>query len=312
MRLYAPPLPREGHRPWLPPAVRYTMAAASEVVQDRVALLGLLALALVIALAVLAPLVAPYDPARQDILRRLKPPLWMAGAAPGHLLGTDPLGRDVLSRIIFGARASLVVGFAVVFVAGSVGTVIGMISGYYGGTVDEAIMRLTDIQTAFPGLLLALTILTVVGPSVTTIVIALSINGWMVYARMVRGQVLSLREQPFVEAAISVGCRPRRVIFGHVLPHLASPLLTLSTLELARIILAEAILSFLGMGVQPPDTSWGLLISDGHDYLDTAWWVSTFPGVAISLTVLSANVVASWLRTAADPAQRVRQGGPGG
>ena len=311
MQLYAPPLARERRPLRLPAAIRSTMAAASGVVQDRMALAGLVVLTVVIAMAIFAPLVAPYDPVHKDILRRLKPPLWVAGAAPGHLLGTDALGRDVLSRIIFGARASLVIGFAVLLVAGSVGTLVGMISGYCGGTVDEILMRLTDIQIAFPGLLLALTILTVVGPGVDTIIIALAINGWMVYARLVRGQVLSLREQQFVEAAISVGCKPGRVLFGHVLPHLASPLLTLSTLELARVILAEAILSFLGMGVQPPDISWGLMMSDGHDYLDTAWWVSTFPGVAVSLTVLSVNVLANWLRTTADPTQRFRQGLPG-
>lgn len=292
----------------MPPVVRYTMSAAAEVVQDRVALIGAVIFAGFVIMAIFAPILAPFDPGAQDILVRLKPPFFMAHSVPGHWLGTDNLGRDILSRLIHGARVSLFVGLSVVAVAGSVGTVLGLISGYFGGKVDDLIQRITDIQTAFPGLLLALTILTMVGPSVTNIVIVLSINGWMVYCRMVRGQVLSLREQQYVEAAQSVGCKSRSIIFSHILPNLASPLLTLAILEMARVILAEAILSFLGMGVQPPDSSWGLMIAEGHDYLDTAWWLITLPGIAVALAVLSINVLASWLRTAADPAQRFREG----
>lgn len=295
----------------MPPLVRSALAGFSEVMRDRLALAGAILFAIVLLTAIFAPLLAPYDPNDNDVLQRLQPPVWMDGGSMAHILGTDELGRDMLSRLIFGARASLTVGFAVVLFSGVVGNVVGMISGFFGGTVDQVIMRIVDTQVAFPGLLLSLVILTVVGPSLQTVIIALGINGWMVYARMARGQVLSLREQPFVEAAIAAGCKPRRVILAHVLPNLASPIMTLTTLEMARIILAEAILSFLGMGVQPPDTSWGLMMADGHDYLDSAWWISTFPGIAVALTVLSVNILSSWVRTAADPTQRYRTGASG-
>jgi peptide/nickel transport system permease protein len=292
----------------MPPLARYAMAAASEVVHDRVALTAAIILGTVFMMAIFASQIAPWDPADKDVLRRLKPPFWEEGGSLQNLLGTDHLGRDVLSRLIHGARVSLLVGFAVVLFAGTVGTITGMLAGYYGGRVDDAIMRVVDVQTAFPGLLLALVILTMVSPSLESVIIVLGINGWMVYARMARGQVLSLREQQFFEAAVAVGCKARRIIFGHVLPNLASPVLTLAALEMARIILAEAILSFLGMGVQPPATSWGLMIAEGQDYLTNAWWLVTLPGLTIGITVLAVNLVASWLRTNADPAQRFRQG----
>jgi ABC-type dipeptide/oligopeptide/nickel transport system permease subunit len=276
------------------------------VARDKFALIGILFMLVIIISAVFAPWVAPMDPNDGDIARRLKPPAWESGDW-SNLLGTDQQGRDLLSRIFWGGRSSLVIALSVVVLAGSFGTLIGLLAGYFGGKVDTLLMRLTDVQTAFPGLLLALLILTMVGPSVTALIIVLSINGWMVYARMMRGQVLSLREMPFIEAAQAIGANHRRVMFRHLLPNLASPLLTLGTLEFARIILAESILSFLGVGVQPPDMSWGLIIADAADYFQTNWWFSTFPGLAIALTVLSVNVVASWLRTQADPLQRSRR-----
>lgn len=253
---------------------------------------------------------APHDPAEQDLAHRLWPPAWIEKGAMDHLLGTDQLGRDILSRMIFGSRVSLIVGACVVLVAGGVGTTLGLIAGYYGGRIDNLIMRLVDLQTAFPGLLVALAIITMIGPSVRNIIIVLSINGWMVYARMIRGTTLGLRNSLFVDAARSIGCRNNRIIFLHMLPNLASPLITLGTLELARIILAEAVLSFLGMGIQPPASSWGLMINDGHTYITLAWWLVTFPGIAIALTVLSVNLVATWLRAISDPLQRQKQFGP--
>ena len=278
----------------------------TSVARDKIALAGFIFLLIIILSAIFAPVVAPHDPTDGDIARRLKPPAWESGDW-NYILGTDTQGRDLLSRIIWGSRASLIVGVSVVLLAGTFGTMVGMVAGYFGGWADSILMRLTDIQTAFPGLLLALLILTMVGPSLPALVIVLSINGWMVYARMMRGQCLSLREMPFIEAATSIGATHRRILWRHVLPNLASPLLTLSTLELARIILAESILSFLGLGIQPPDVSWGLIISDASDYFHTNWWFATFPGLAIALTVLSVNVVASWLRTNADPTQRSRK-----
>jgi peptide/nickel transport system permease protein len=289
-------------------AMDNSRALMTSVARDKFALLGIIFLLVIVLSAILAPWVAPMDPNDGDIARRLKPPAWESGDW-SNLLGTDQQGRDLLSRIIWGSRSSLIIGLSVVAVAGSFGTLIGLLAGYFGGKVDSLLMRLTDIQTAFPGLLLALLILTMVGPSVPALIIVLSINGWMVYARMMRGQVLTLREMPFIEAARAIGANHRRVMFRHLLPNLASPLLTLGTLEFARIILAESILSFLGLGVQPPDMSWGLIIADASDYFQTNWWFSTFPGLAIALTVLSVNVVASWLRTHADPLQRSRRAG---
>lgn len=279
----------------------------TELSRDRVALFGLLIMVGVVSMAIFAPFISPHDPTEMNISLRLMPPAWDAQGSLNYLLGTDQLGRDILSRIIYGSRVSLIIGVGVVAIAGTFGIFIGLISGFYGGRIDEVLMRITDIQTAFPGLLLALTIITIIGPSVQNLIIVLAINGWMVYARITRGIMLSMRELPYMDAARVIGCRTRRIIFLHALPNLMSPLLTLSTLELARIILAEATLSFLGLGIQPPDASWGLMIADGHDYITRAWWLVTLPGIAIALTVFGVNLVASWLRVYSDPTQRMRQ-----
>jgi ABC-type dipeptide/oligopeptide/nickel transport system permease subunit len=292
------------------PLLRQLSSILGRLMQDKVALVATIFLVLLLLAAIFAPYVAPHDPAEQDLTHRLWPPAWAAKGTTNHLLGTDQLGRDILSRMIYGSRISLVVGVAVVVVAGGVGTVVGLISGFYGGGVDNVLMRLVDLQTAFPGLLVALAIITMIGPSVRNIIIVLSINGWMVYARMIRGTALGLRNSLFVDAARSIGARNGRIIFLHMLPNLASPLITLATLELARIILAEAVLSFLGMGIQPPASSWGLMINEGHAYITMAWWLVTFPGIAIALTVLSVNLVATWLRAISDPMQRQKQFGP--
>jgi peptide/nickel transport system permease protein len=275
-------------------------AALRELVSDRVGLFGFVVVLLLVTVAVFAPLLAPHDPSAQSLSTRLTHPFhsW------SHPLGTDNLGRDVLSRLIYGSRISLEVGILVVAIAGTAGTILGMTSGYFGGKVDSTVMRVVDTQIAFPGLLLALLIIAVIGPSLKAIVIVLSLDGWMVYARVTRGIVLSVRQAPYVEAAEIVGCRARRLIGRHILPNLASPLLTLGVLEFARIVLAEAALSFLGLGIQPPDVSWGLMLSDGADFLFSAWWVVTFPGIAIALTVLGVNLFASWLRVVSDPQQR--------
>jgi peptide/nickel transport system permease protein len=274
-----------------------------ELLRSGTGLFGLGVLVLTVVAAVFAPALAPYSPTKQDLGNRLQPPIWWGGTTE-HLLGTDQLGRDLLSRMLFGARVTLFVSFAVVLIAGTFGIVVGLISGYVGGLTDTVIMRVIDTLLAFPGILLALVILYAVGPSVTLLVVVLSINGWMVYARMARGSVLTLRKSEYVEAAEVVGARPVRIMFRHLLPNLASPLLTLAVLEFARIILAEAALSFLGYGVQPPKSSWGLMIAQGQNYLSSAWWLVVIPGIAISLTVLASNLFASWLRIYADPRQR--------
>lgn len=275
-----------------------------EILHDQAGLAGLALVVLLVTIALAAPLIAPHDPAAQDLRARLLPPVWLDKGSWNHLLGTDHLGRDVLSRLIHGSRVSLAVGVGVVLLAGGFGTVMGLLAGYFGGRTDGFIMRWVDTQVAFPGLLLALVILAVVGPSIVSLIVVLSINGWMVYARMVRGSVLSVRQLPYVEAAEMIGCRSRRVVFRHILPNLVSPLLTLAILEFARIVLAEAALSFLGLGVQPPATSWGLDVASGKEYMFRAWWLVTFPGAAIAATVLGINLLASWIRVASDPQER--------
>lgn len=268
---------------------------------DKAAMVGAAYLMLLVVTAIIAPLLAPYDPAAQSLGDRLLAPAWGEGGSLDHVLGTDNLGRDVFSRIIYGGRISLSVGFSVVAVAGAIGVTAGLIAGYKGGRTDAVIMRVVDTQVAFPGLLLALIILSVIGPSVGTVILVLSINGWMVYARVTRGAVLSVKERGHVDAAELIGAKPKRVVLKHILPGLTAPLITLAILEFARIILAEAALSFLGLGVQPPNTSWGLDVAIGRDYLFNSPWLIVFPGIAIALTVLSANMFASWLRVRSNP-----------
>jgi peptide/nickel transport system permease protein len=278
-----------------------------ELWRDRAAFAGAVFLLALVLIAIFAPLIAPYAPNAQSLQDRLTPPVWADGGTWSHPLGTDNLGRDVLSRLIYGARVSLLVGVVVVAMAGVFGTLMGVVAGYRGGRTNSLIMRIVDTQMAFPGLLLALIILVTVGPSMMTVIIVLAINNWMIYARVSQGIVLSVKETPYVEAAEIVGCKARRVVLRHVLPNLAAPLLTLGTLEFAAMVLSEAALSFLGVGIQPPQTSWGLDVAIGKDYVFSAWWLVTFPGLAIALTVLSINLVASWLRVTADPTEREKR-----
>ena len=278
-----------------------------EIQRDKSGLAGFIMLTLLVAMALAAPLLAPHDPGAQDLRSRLTPPAWTEKGTIDHVLGTDHLGRDVLSRVIYGSRVSLVVGAAVVLLAGGFGVLMGLLAGYLGGRMDSFVMRWIDTQVAFPGLLLALIILAVVGPSLLTVIVVLSLNGWMVYGRMTRGAVLAVRQTEYVEAAEMVGCTSGRIIFKHILPNLTSPLLTLAILEFARIVLAEAALSFLGLGIQPPATSWGLDVANGKDYIFRAWWLVTMPGIAISVTVLAVNLLASWLRLISDPQEREKQ-----
>lgn len=281
--------------------LRTMQSTVTELWSDKPGLFGVFVMILMVVLALFAPWIAPYGPDEQSLIDRLQAP------SADHWMGTDQLGRDVLSRVIYGTRVSLEVGLGVVALAGTFGVFMGLMAGYRGGRTSSFIMRWVDTQVAFPGLLLALIILSVVNPSLKSIIIVLALNGWMVYARITRGIVLSTREKPYVESAQLAGCKSRRVIFRHILPNLASPLLTLAVLEFARAVIAEAALSFLGLGTQPPAVSWGLMIAEGRDYIFSAWWVITFPGIALSLTVLGANLFASWMRITADPMQRERR-----
>jgi peptide/nickel transport system permease protein len=261
-------------------------------------------LALVVVSAVFAPLIAPYDPNAIDIINRLAPPAWAPGGSTAHLLGTDELGRDILSRIIYGARTSMTIGLVVVAIGMTTGTTAGLLASFRGGWVDTLVMRIVDIQFSFPSLLMAMALVFALGAGETTIIIALSMDAWLVYARLGRSMVLSVRNTTYIDAAKTIGCSNPRLVWRHVLPNVLSPLVTLAVLEFARLVLAEATLSFLGLGIQPPLVSWGLMLNTGEDYLTVAWWLITFPGLALTLTVLSANVVASWLRVAADPLQK--------
>jgi peptide/nickel transport system permease protein len=286
-----------------PSGVARAKVLLRRVRRNRFALGALVLLAVLVVMTVIAPLVTPFDPTAQLLSGRLRPPLSELQGEM-HLFGTDQLGRDLFSRVLVAGRASLLIAVIVVLVAGTIGTVLGLIAGYYGGWVDSAIMRAVDLAVAFPGLLLTLAILAVIGPSVTNVIVVLVLTGWMVYARNIRARVLSLRRQVFIDAAIANGCEPVRVIRRHILPNVMNPLVPLAMLEMARVILVEAILSFLGMGIQPPQVSWGLLVSEGREYVTSAWWLPAFPGLAIMLTTLLVNVVASQLQTSSSDGGR--------
>ena len=260
--------------------------------------LNLVAIALIAvfaACAILAPLLAPYDPLLQDLGSRLQPP------SSAHWLGTDSLGRDIASRILYGARISLVIGVVVVASAGVVGTVIGLVAGYAGGLVDEALMRLTEVFLAFPALILAMAIAGALGPSLTNAIIAIAAVTWAVYARLTRGQILSLRRREFVEAARAIGASRVRILWHHLLPNAIAPLMIQASFDLGSSIIAAAGLSFIGFGAQPPTPEWGVMISEGRNYISTQPWLSLFPGLAILLAVGSFNLLGDGLRDAFDP-----------
>ncbi|MGH7320386.1 MAG: ABC transporter permease [Candidatus Rokuibacteriota bacterium] len=280
-------------------------ALTRRLVRRRTALFGLVVIAAVLAAALFAPLLTLFDPLEQDIAQRLKPPGGTNERGQIHWLGTDHLGRDILARILFGSRIALLVGFSAVAIAGTLGLAIGLVAGYFGGRTDDALMRLADIQLAFPFILLAIAVIGVLGPSLRNIIAVIGISGWVVYARIVRGEVLSLREREFVQAAVAMGSDHRRVILRHIVPNAFTPWLVIATLDMARVIIVESALSFLGLGVQPPTPTWGGMLADGRSYLSTAWWLATFPGLAILLTVLGINLLGDGLRDTFDPRLKV-------
>ena len=243
----------------------------------------------------------PRDPALQKTAVRLEPPGIIFEDGTIAILGTDQLGRDVLSRAVFGVRASLFVGVSSVLLAGLVGVGLGLIAGYFGGSWDMAIMRLADVQLAFPGILMALALTAALGPSVRNLIIALTVTGWVLYARLVRGVVLSVKEREYVESAQALGAGNSRIILRHVLPNVISPVIIVAALDLGRMILAESSLSFLGLGIQPPTPSWGSMIADGRSYLFNAWWVSTFPGLFLAGTVMVIALLGDAVRDRLDP-----------
>jgi peptide/nickel transport system permease protein len=288
-----------------PSADREWVTLLRRLVRRRTALFGMLVVLGVMLAAVLAPVVSPFDPLEQDIGQRLREPGWQDAQGRLHPLGTDHLGRDILARIVFGSRIALVVGLAAVAISGVLGMLIGLVAGYFGGRVDDFLMRLADIQLAFPFILLAIAVIGVLGPSLQNIIIVIGVSSWVVYARVVRGEVLSIREREYVQAAIALGSQHWRVLRHHVLPNTLTPWLVVATLDMARVIVIESALSFLGLGVQPPTPTWGGMLADGRVYLSTAWWLATFPGLAILITVLGINLFGDGLRDTLDPRLKV-------
>ncbi len=275
----------------------------------KTAVAGIVIVVLMVMVAILAPVLAPMSPQTQDLRSRLKGPGFV-DAAGTHLLGTDQLGRDVLSRLIIGARLSLTVGVSAVLLGGTVGLLIGLVSGYVGGWADSVLMRFIDMQLAFPFLLLALTIVAVLGPNVRNVVIVLAITSWTAYAKVVRSATLAVKNQVFVEAAQAIGAPHLRIMLRHILPNIISPFIVVATFQVSRLIIAESSLSFLGLGVPTTIPTWGGMLSDGREYLVDAWWIAVFPGFMLMLASLSINLFGDGLRDALDP-KHIDEAGPG-
>ncbi len=262
---------------------------------------------LLLGAALLAPLLAPHDPFVGTLADRLMPPVWMSGGDPSYLLGTDVLGRDILSRLLYGARVSLLVAALAVLGAGIVGSAIGICAGYMGGWVDSLLMRIVDLAISLPMILIALLIGVLVGPSLTNIVVIIGVMLWSQFARMSRNETLRVSRLAYVDLARTAGCSPLRIAFEHVLPNVAAPLIVLGTLQVGTVIIMEASLSFLGVGVPPPAPAWGTMIAEGRSYVLSAWWICIFPGLAILLTVLVANMLGDGLAEALDPGRRLER-----
>ncbi|MCK6626468.1 MAG: ABC transporter permease [Anaerolineae bacterium] len=296
--LAGPLKPADQVSPWLQrrpnPTVRFLQRAA-------LPLIGAAILLLIIAVALLVPLISPFDPYRQDLRGRLQSPGWVDKEGRSHLLGTDQLGRDILTRVTLAARLSLGIGLVAVAGAGLAGVVLGLISGFYGGYFDDIIMRLADLQLALPLILLALAIVALLGPSITNVIIVFIVTGWPVFARTVRASTLSLRQREFIEAARCLGCPTLRILVYHILPNVARPLIVIASFELGKVIIYESSLGFLGMGAQPPTPTWGNMMAEGRAYLDTAWWLVFFPGIALVLTAAAANYIGDGINEFFDP-----------
>jgi len=260
---------------------------------------------LLVLTAILAPKLAPHSPDLTSLTERLLPPFFANGGGTTYLLGTDLLGRDILSRVIFGARVSLSVSMMVILITAGIGTILGIIAGYLGGRTETLLMRVTDVSLSFPAILIAILLAVILGPSFWTVVAALSLLGWAPYARLIRGEALRLRQADFVTQARIIGSSPMRIMTRHIFPNVINPLIVLATLQVGMVILTESALSYLGAGIPPTTPSWGNMVADGRNQIDTAWWISFFPGIAIGLVVLSGNFLGDWLRDKLDP--RLRQ-----
>ena len=273
---------------------------ARQIRRHGLGVVGLLLAVVVVVVALAAPLLAPHNPITSDFAAGLKPP-----GTPGHPLGTDQLGRDLLSRVLYGARIALFIGFCTVLLTAFVGGLLGLLAGFFEGWAGAVLMRIADVQLSFPFILLALTINAIVGLGLRNIIISLSAAGWVVYARVVRGEVLSVKRREYVQAAAALGMSRARMLFGHVAPNVAPSIIVVASLQFSQFIVAEAAISFLGFGVQPPTPAWGSMLSESRDFLYVAWWLAAFPGAALALTALGINLVGDWLRDVLDPKLRV-------
>lgn len=269
--------------------------------ENRLALASAVLVLIFVLMAIFAPWIAPHDPNETDLFRRLQPPGWMPGGEWSYLLGCDGLGRDILSRIIYGSRISIFIGTAVILVATTIGIFAGLAAGYLRGWVDIAISRLVDILLGFPYLIFAIGLMAMMGPGLVNIILALAYKEWVIPCRVVRGETLAVRELEYVEAARAIGASRFHIMLREIMPNILSPVIVVSTIRMADVIILEASLSFLGLGVQPPTASWGSMVADGRAFILEAWWVSTFPGLAILLLVLVINVASQGLRDAFDP-----------
>jgi peptide/nickel transport system permease protein len=269
---------------------------AAAIRRNGLGLLGLVLATLAVLAALAAPVLSPHNPFIGDMTEGLRPP-----GTPGHPLGTDQLGRDTLSRVLYGARVALFIGLCTVLVTAIVGGLLGLLAGFFGGWSGQVLMRLCDVQLSFPFILLALTINAIVGLGLRNIIISLSAAGWVVYARVVRGEVLSVKQRDFVQAAAALGTSRARILFRHILPNVAPSIIIVASLQFSQFIVAEAAISFLGFGVQPPTPAWGSMLSESRDFLYVAWWLAAFPGAALALTALGVNLVGDWLRDVLDP-----------
>ncbi len=255
----------------------------------------------IVAAAILAPLIAPHDPLSVNIRHRLAPPLWMDGGTPQHLLGTDQVGRDLLARVIYGGRVSLVIGVSAVLLSSTIGVLLGLTAGYFGERVDWAIMMGVNVLLTFPFVLLALAVIAVLGASLTNMIVVLGVAGWPIYARVIRAETLAIREREFMLAARALGMSHARLIFRQILPNVVSPIVVIATLQVAQVIVLESFLSFLGLGIQPPTPAWGNMLGEGRVYMLNSWWIAAFPGLAIFVTTLAINLMGNALRDWLDP-----------
>ncbi len=277
---------------------------ARRLKRSPVGVIGVIIVAAVICTALTAPRLAPHNPTKQRLDHRLAPPAWVPGGGWDYPLGTDNLGRDILSRVLYGSRVSVIVGVSAVTIAGLIGVSSGLLAGYYGGPTDVLISRFTDTFLSIPFIILALAIVGVLGPSLLNLIVVLGVVGWVSFNRVVRGEALSLGTREFVQAARAIGQTNMRIMRRHLLPNVAPSIVVLATLDVASTIIAESALSFLGLGVQPPTVTWGGMLADGRQYVATAWWLATAPGTAITVTVLGIIFLGDWLRDVLDPRLR--------